>query len=154
MQFVKAEKKDIFTTLYYELTWPVSWELIIAFLDVMIETDFSKDGVEEVRVGKSMGAKGKNVTKELKKADYHIKGTSFAKEEASYISLQGNSKIMNVNMRITFWNQLGRCLLELAFDEAIEEHGEHYYDKYVDSVEIRGYIDRTIASVKKSKPNN
>lgn len=51
MQLKGMEKQDVFTTLYYELTWPTGWEQLISFIDVIIENDFAKGGIQSIEVG-------------------------------------------------------------------------------------------------------
>lgn len=149
MQLKGVEKKDIFTSLYYELTWNVGWEQIISFIDSVIKLDFIKGGVQSIAVGFIAGAKSVDVTNELVEKEYKIKETSFSKKESGYIELAGFSSIMSVPMKITIWNQLNRFLLQVANDTGIEKSGEHCYDKYVDSIEILGQVDYA-----KSKVNN
>ena len=141
MRLKDVEKEGIFTTLFYSLTWKVGWEQIISFIDVIIKTDFKKDGVQSIAVGFIAGAKSVDVTEELKGKDYQIRNTNFSKEESGYIVLTGRSSIMEVPMRITIWNQLDRFMLQLADDTKIKEFGDHCYDKYADSIEILGHVD-------------
>ncbi len=141
MQLKGIEKEDIFTTLYYELTWNAGWKQIISFIDTIINLDFLKGGVQSIAVGLIAGAKSVDVTDELKKNEYRIKDTSFSKKESGYIEIAGFSSIMEVPMKITIWNQLNRFMLQLPNDAGIEKCGEHCYDKYVDSIEILGHVD-------------
>lgn len=141
MQLKGIEREDIFTTLYYELTWNVGWEQIISVIDTIIKLDFLKGGVQSIAVGIIAGAKSVDVTDELKKNKYRIKDTSFSKNESGYIEIAGFSSIMGVPMKITIWNQLNRFMLQLAGDAEIEKSGDHCYDKYVDSIEFLGHVD-------------
>lgn len=141
MQLKGTEKESIFTTLYYELTWNVSWEQIISISDTIIKTDFKEEGVQSIEVGLIAGAKSIDVTDELKENEFQVKNTSFAKDESGYIVITGHSSIMEVPMRITIWNQLNRFMLQVADNTKLKEFGEHCYDKYVDSIEILGHID-------------
>ncbi len=141
MQLQGVERKDVFTSYYYELTWNVGWNQIISFIDVIIKSDFIKGEIQSVEVGIIAGAKSIDVTQELKENSYNIKDTNFAKNESGFIVITGSSSIMKVPMRITIWNQLNRFLLQIMSDKDIEESGEHCFDKYVDSIEIRGHID-------------
>lgn len=141
MQLKGVEKKDAFTTLYYELTWAVSWEQMISFIDSIIELDFAKGGIQSIAVGTIPGAESVDVTDELKMENYKIKETSFSKNESGYIVIAGYSSIMEVPMRITIWNQLNRFMVQLMNDTGIDKYGEHCYDKYADSIEIMGHVN-------------
>ena len=141
MQFKGIEKKDVFTTLYYELTCAVGWEQMLSFIDVIIKTDFAKGGIQSIGVGSIAGAESVDVTNDLREHGSRVKDTSFSKKESGYIVIAGYSSIMEVPMRITIWNQLNRFMLQLMNDTEIEKSGEHCYNKYVDSIEILGHID-------------
>ena len=141
MQLQGVERKDVFTTLYYELTWSVGWDQIVSFIDTIIKSDFKKGGIQSVTVGAIAGASGVDVTQELKEKGYEVKETSFSKNESGYIVIAGYSSVMEVPMRITIWNQLNRFMVQLMNDIAIDKSGEHCYDKYVDSIEIMGHVD-------------
>ena len=141
MQLKGIEKKEPFTTLYYELTWKIGWDQMISFMNAIIKSDFAKSGIQSIEVGIIAGAEGKDVTEILKSNNNNIKETEFAKEEAGFIAIAGVSSIMEVSMRITLWNQTNRFMLQIINDSGIEKCGEHCYDKYVDSIEIMGHVD-------------
>ncbi|MGI6248223.1 MAG: hypothetical protein ACOYJX_02275 [Acutalibacteraceae bacterium] len=141
MQLKGIEKEGGFTTLYYELTWPVGWEKLLSFIDVIIKNDFEKGGIQSIGVGFLAGAESVDVTDDLKKHGNRVRETDFAKTESGYIVIAGYSAIMEVPMRITIWNQLDRFMLQLMNDDKIEKNGEHCYDKYVDSIEILAHVD-------------
>ena len=140
--------ENVFTTLYYELTWAVGWEQIISFIDAIIKSDFSNGEIQSAAIGRTAGANSVDVTKELKEKENKVKETSFSKEESAYIIIAGYSSIMEISMRITIWNQLNRFMLQIMGDTKTEKYGEHCYDKYVDSIEIRGHIDFAVTKAK------
>lgn len=143
MQLKGMEKEGPFTTLYYELTWRIGWDQMISFVNAIIKSDFSKNGIQSIEVGTIAGAKGKDVTEMLKSNNNNIKDTEFAKDEAGFIAIAGVSNIMEVSMRITLWNQTNQFMLQIVNDSGIEKCGKHCYDKYVDSIEIMGHVDYT-----------
>ena len=146
----KVEKQGLFTSLYYELTWPIGWDQILSFFDVIIKTDFSSNNnynhTTSISVGAIAGAEPADVTQDLIDHNYEIKKTDFAKEESGYLILAGKSNIMDIPMRFTLWNQLDHCLVQLANDEKIEKAGEHTYDKYMDSIEIQGQMNYALSN--------
>ncbi len=40
MQLIKVEKGKPFTTLYYELTWPIGWEQMLSACSSLLLTAF------------------------------------------------------------------------------------------------------------------
>ena len=144
----KIEKQDPFTSLYYELTWPIGWDQILSFFDAIIKTDFSNnnDFITSISVGAIARAEPVDVTQDLINHNYEIKKTDFAKEESGFLILTGESSIMEIPMRFTLWNQRDHCLVQLRNDDKIEKTGEHTYDKYMDSIEIQGHIDYVLSN--------
>ncbi len=142
MQLKNIEKEENITKIYYELTFPIGWEELICILDAFIKNDFTKnDGkIYEVLVGFILESAGIDKTNELLKSNYNINECNFAKEENSWISIAGYSDIIEKNIKITLWNQLDKCLIEIEDESYIEKEGEHIYDKYVDKAEITGFI--------------
>jgi hypothetical protein len=147
MVFKGIERKEPFTSLYYELTWPIGWDHILSFFDIIIKTDFSSNNghVASISVGFIAGAEPVDVTQDLINHNYEIKKTDFAKNESGYVVLAGESSIMHIPMRFTLWNQLDRCLVQLMNDDKINKTGEHTYDKYMNSIEIRGHMDYVLS---------
>ena len=84
-----------------------------------------------------------DVTAELKGANYDIFHTTLAENEYGVLAVSGTSAIMQVPLRMMLWNQMDRCMVQLMGDEAIPQKGKHAYDKYMDSIELLGYIDHT-----------
>ena len=143
MKLIKIEKKRPFTTLYYELTWPVGWEQMLSMTNAIIEKDFSRLSVQSLEVGTLAGESLKNVTAELKRANNDIFHTAASKTEYGVLAVSGVSALMDASMRITFWNQTDKCMVQIMMDKAIKKEGKHAYDKYMDSMELSGYINYT-----------
>lgn len=150
MVYKGMEKQGPFTSLFYELTWPIGWDHILSFLDIIIKTDFSSANgnghVTSISVGFIAGAEPVDETQDLVAHDYEIKNTDFAKNESGFVILAGESSFMHVPMRFTLWNQLDRCLVQVMNDDKIDKEGEHVYDKYLNSIEIRGHMDYVLSN--------
>ncbi len=141
MQLKGVEAKELFTNLYYELTWPIGWEQILSMIKVITQNDFSKGTVLSLEKGELAGTEILDITDEFAKADYDIFNTKSALNEAGMLALAGRSSIMGNQMRFTFWNQTNRLLAQIWDTEAAEQDGGHAYDKYMDSIEISGHIE-------------
>ncbi|MBP7510042.1 MAG: hypothetical protein KA807_19670 [Prolixibacteraceae bacterium] len=148
-----VEKEEPFTSLYYELTWPIGWNQIISFFDIIIKTDFlnGKGNVASISVGFIAGAEPVDVTKDLINHKYEIKRTDFAQKELGYVILAGESSFMDIPIRFTLWNQLDKCLVQLMNDDKIEKLGKNTYDKYMNSIEIRGHMDYVLSNKENNK---
>ncbi|MBS5481359.1 MAG: hypothetical protein KHX46_09535 [Clostridiales bacterium] len=153
MQLQKIEKKKTFTTLYYTLTYPIGWEQMLSIVHTVIESDFLKSCIQALEIGEIAGSALKDVTAELKRANHAIHYTSVARKEAGVLAISGHSSIMEASMRLTFYNLTNRCMLQVLADKAIRKCGKHAYDKYMDSVELGGWIDYTKRQMEKAPEN-
>lgn len=149
MQFVNKNIEGDFTTLSYKLTWPVSWEQMISFVNVIIKKDFKKpENLENVSIGEIAGAPSIDKTEEVKNANCEIRDCNFSKDENGYIIISGYSSTIKLNIRYTFYNQTNTCIIQLYKDSRIPELGERVYDNYLDSIEIYAHIDNTLNNKK------
>ena len=155
MQLLNIKKNNNMTEFYYRLTSRIGWEELVSMIDTIITSDFSREKgkIYNIEVGKMAGPKGNDKTKELQDANYKIRECDFAKQENSWISISGYSSIMETNMKYTLWNQLNRCLIEIENEPYIEKEGERVYDKYVDSIEIQGFVNCALNRYKKVNMN-
>lgn len=144
MKYLGMEEKDHVTSLYFDLTWNLTWEQIMSFVDVIIKTDFISGGINAVELGTEEGKPSINVTEEMKAEKYHIKDTTIPSKESLFISIAGYSTAMEVPMRIFFWNKERRCVIQVINDAKIAQYGERVYEQFADSIEIMGHIDYTL----------
>lgn len=141
MILLDVVKSEPFTTLYYEMTWKISWDQIMSFTEVLLR-DFAKRGIQSLEVGYT-GCAPDDVTKELMEKHLKIQECSFAGEEKSMVVVAGDSEVNEIPMRFTFWANTNRCMVNLKNDDQIEKKGDHAYDKYMDSLEIMGHVEFT-----------
>lgn len=140
MQFKALEKQGPFASVFYTLTWPIGWEHMLSFAQALIEADFGKKP-DSIRCQvSSLGTSQKDVTAQLQAADYKPQEAAFAQTEMGVLTLEGYSAIMETAMRLTLYNQTDRCLLQVLGLEGLDKHGEHCYDKFMDSVELMGHL--------------
>lgn len=137
----------------YRLTWPIGWEQIICFVNVIIKTNFQEGTVKALATSMIAGAPEVDQTEDLKKHKYTIGETECAKNEQGLLIISGYSCIAKCPIRITFWNQTDRCLLQIADDKNMEINGEHAYDRFMDGIEIRGQMDYAVMNSERAHAN-
>ena len=113
------------TSLYYELTFRISWEQLIGIIHAIIKSDFNSK-VNTLLVGEIAGSKGIDKLSELIDADYNIQKSTIAQKEQGWISISGYSKTMETNIQFTLWNQLNRCLVEIENEPYLEKKAIMY----------------------------
>lgn len=145
MQFVGKNIEGDFTDLSYKLTWRLSWDQMISFVNIIIKKDFkNSENLENVSVGEIAGAPSIDKTEEVKKANCEIRDCDFSKHENGYIIVSGYSSTLKINIRYTFYNQTNVCIVQLYQDKRIPELGERAYDNFLDSIEIYAHIDNAL----------
>ena len=146
MQFKQHEGRGRFNTLFYELTWPICWDQMLSFADVLIHKYFwagQADGSHPIKVeiGAEAGDKPVDVTEQMVQAKFKAHDADFAKESAGFLVVTGYAEKMNVDMRISFWTETNQVLLQLRDDKAIEGSGNpQVYNNFMDALEIWGHI--------------
>ena len=146
MQFKQHEGRGRFNTLFYELTWPICWDQMLSFADVLIHKYFwagQEDGSHPIKVeiGAEAGDKPVDVTEQMAQAKFKTHDADFAKESAGFLVVTGYAEKMNVDMRISFWTDTNQVLLQLRDDKAIEGSGNpQVYNNFMDALEIWGHI--------------
>ena len=146
MQFKEHEGHGKFDTLFYELTWPICWDQMLSFADVLIHKYFwsgQADGSHPIKVeiGAQAGDKPTDVTDQLAQADFNIYKTDFAAQGAGFLVVTGYAESMHVDMRMSFWTDTNQVLLQLRDDMAIAGSGTpQVYNHFMDALEIWGHI--------------
>lgn len=140
MQLLHVAKQEPFASFYFSLTWRVGWEQMLFFCEALIESDLIKKPQSIRCEVSSIGSKPKDVTKQLKTAEYKIMNAPFAQNEMGELILTGYSTTMESTIHIIFYNQTDRCLLQVLGLDLLEKEGEHVFEKFADSIEIMGYV--------------
>ncbi len=141
MRVQKIEKDEFSTKLYCLLTFRVSWEQLVCMIDAIIQRDF-KENIYDLYVSDSNG-KETPVVGEIRQHHFQIHECPFYQRESGSITIYGASSIWGVDISFTIWNQLDKCLVKIYKDPFIEKEGEQVYDRYLDSIEIEGFVNYT-----------
>lgn len=122
----------------YNSTWGYGYEFMLDAVQGIIDTDF-RDQTKKLSTAGAGGADEKNHIAEVREADMRLLKVPALKEECSSLVVAGISSIMELPLQIAFFNETNIVRLYCPSKAFVEEHGEHVFDNYMNSIEINGY---------------
>ena len=131
----------------YHSTWSYGYDFMLDAAQVIIDTDF-KDNTQRFAVAEIAGADDQERITELKAENYVIRDCETSKKEHGVLTISGVSDIMETPVQIVFFNQTNIVRLFCPFKKYFEIHGEHVFDKYMDSIEIKAYCIDSVRNAK------
>ncbi len=132
----------------YHSTWSYGYDFMLDAAQVIIDTDF-KDNTQRFAVAEIAGADDQERITELKAENYIIRDCETSKKEHGVLTISGVSDIMETPVQMVFFNQTNIVRLFCPFKKYFEIHGEHVFDKYMDSVEIKAYCIDAVRNANK-----
>ena len=132
----------------YHSTWSYGYDFMLDAAQVIIDTDF-KENTQRFAVAEIAGADDQERITELKAENYVIRDCETSKKEHGVLTISGVSDIMETPVQIVFFNQTNIVRLFCPFKKYFEIHGEHVFDKYMDSIEIKAYCIDAVRNANK-----
>lgn len=132
----------------YHSTWSYGYDFMLDAAQVIIDTDF-KDNTQRFAVAEIAGADDQERITELKAENYIIRDCETSKKEHGVLTISGVSDIMETPVQMVFFNQTNIVRLFCPFKKYFEIHGEHVFDKYMDSIEIKAYCIDAVRNANK-----
>ncbi len=134
----------------YHSTWGYGYDFMLDAAQVIIDSDF-KENTQRFAVAEIAGAEDQERLTELKAENYIIRNCDTSTREHGVLTVSGMSDIMECPIQIVFFNQTNIVRLFCPFKKYFEIHGEHAFDNYMNSIEIKAYCKD---AVRKSKMEN
>ena len=152
MLFKKFSKENDWVCVEYAATWKYGYDFMLDAAQ-MILGDF-KDNVQKFAKYAHINAKPLEILGEIKKCD-NIRDCKALEDECGAIAVAGVSGIMECPIQLMFFNQTNVVLLDCPINKMFDDHGEHVFDNYMNSIEIKAYCAdterRTIARLGKER---
>ena len=152
MIFRNLTEDNGWTIVEYSATWRYGYDFMLDAAQIIIETDF-KENLQRVATSEVIGAPDVEVLEEVKAQGNILRNCDSVKEEHGTLTVSGMSGIMKCPVQFVFYNQTNVVRLFCPIKKMFEEHGEHVFDNYMNSVEIKAYCKdterRTLESMKK-----
>lgn len=141
MVFKGLKSDGDWTTVEYAATWRYGYDFMLDAAQAVL-ADFGSD-LQRFAKYEIAGAKPVEIVGEVKSCGGKLRECKALEEECGSIALAGISGIMECPIQIMFFNQTNAVRLDCPIKAIFEEHGEHVFDHYMDSVEINAYCSDT-----------
>ena len=122
----------------YHSTWSYGYDFMLDAAQVIIDTDF-KEKTQRFAVAEIAEAEEQERLTERKAENYIIRNCDTSKREHGVLIISGISDIMESPIQVMFFNQTNIVRLFCPYKKYFEIHGEHVFDNYMNSVEIKAY---------------
>ncbi|MCH5203924.1 MAG: hypothetical protein J1F03_04195 [Oscillospiraceae bacterium] len=143
----KAEE-DGWVTVFYTGTWRSSWDFILDAVQNII-TDF-RGNLQKVAYSDlaAQGAKDVDILAEVVSHGEKLRECGSLKTERGVLSAAGISAVMECPFQLVFFNQSATVRLDSPLKKFFDEHGEHVFDNYLNSVEIKAYCEGAVRNAR------
>ncbi|HBD93560.1 MAG TPA: hypothetical protein DC057_05260 [Spirochaetia bacterium] len=142
MIFKQIDKSGDWVVIDYMTTWNYGYDFILDASQSIIDNDF-KDDLQRVAISMIVGSKDIEIIEEVRNNKMILRNTPSVKEENGTLTISGISQIMECPFQISFFNQTNVVRLFTPIKQLFENHGEHVFDNYMNSIEIKAYCKNT-----------
>ncbi len=123
-------------SVFYTGTWKSSWEFMLDAVQNLV-LDFGND--LQRAAYNDLDKDDVDILAEVKANGGDLRRCPSLRTERSTLSAAGISSVMECPLQVVFVNQSAAVKLDCPVKEIFEKHGEHVFDNYMNSVEIRAY---------------
>lgn len=141
MIFKNLVEEDGWTTVEYAATWRYGYDFMLDAAQVIL-ADFT-DNLQRFARYKIMSGDPNEIVDEVKACGGDLRSCKALEDECGAVAVAGVSGIMECPVQIVFFNQTNTVRLDCPIKGIFEEHGEHVFDNYMNSVEIKAYCADT-----------
>ena len=138
MLFKGLGEQNGWVIVEYETTWPYGYDFMLDAAQTVIDTDF-KDKLQRVAVALVAGTKDVERLDQVKACGNRLRECPSVAEEHGVLTVSGVSQVMECAVQFVFFNQTRLVRLVSPFQQYFKEHGEHVFDHYMNSIEIKAY---------------
>ena len=139
MIFRNKKEDNGWILVEYSATWRYGYDFMLDAAQIIIDTDMGAQ-LQRVAVSQLGGSGSRECLENVKAADYKLRDCVSTAEECSMLIISGISKIMECPVQFMFFNQTNLVRLFCPNKAYFEEHGDHVFDNYMNSVEIEAHV--------------
>lgn len=141
MIFKRIDKEGDWVRVEYAATWRYGYDFMLDAAQVILD-DFG-DNVQRVAKYGYMTEKPSEIADKVKECGGKLRNCRELDEECGTVAVAGISGIMECPVQLVFFNQTNVVRLDCPIKRIFDEHGEHVFDNYVNSIEIKAYCADT-----------
>lgn len=154
MIFKGIREDNGWITVEYAATWRYGYDFMLDAAQVIVY-DF-KEELQRFGVGGVAGSKCVEIVGEIKERGGILRSCKSLENEHGMIITAGISGIMECPIQLAFYNQTNAVRLDCPIKKYFDDNGEHVFDNYVNSVEIKAYCAdaerKTAAQLRSAAP--
>lgn len=140
-------QEDGWVKVYYTGTWENKWDFMLDALQRII-VDFGEE-LHKVAYNdrKEQGSEDIDILAEVKSHGGNLRECESLKTERGILSAAGISSVLICPYQIVFFNHSPSVRIDSPYKKYFDEHGEHIFDNFLNSVEIKAYCDGAVRDV-------
>ena len=141
MIFKEIDTEGDWVCVEYAATWRYGYDFMLAAAQAIL-ADFGADFQRFARY-QITGCAPDEIVEEVKACGGDLRSCKSLEEECGAIAVAGVSGIMECPVQIVIFHQTNTVRLDCPLKSYFKEHGEHVFDNYMNSVEIKAYCADT-----------
>lgn len=150
MVFKNKIEENGWLTVEYAATWRYGFDFMLDAAQVLL-ADFGAD-LQRVAVTDIAGGNTENITADVMENRGRLRRCKSLEDECGVLAAAGISGIMECPMQLKFYNQSNVVVLDIPVGQipdgdpikaALAGNGEHVFDNYMNSIEIKAYCADT-----------
>lgn len=142
MIFRDFKENDGWVTIDYTTTWKYGYDFMLDAAQTIIDIDFG-ERLQRLGIAEIAGAESTEKLEEVRKVNNILRDCDDVKKECGVLIASGISNIMQCPVQFVFFNQTNYVKLMSPAGEYFKANGEHVFDNYVNSIEIKAYCKET-----------
>ncbi len=141
MLFKGLNNEDSWVVVAYAATWRYGYDFMLDAAQIML--DDLKDGLQRFAKFEILNEKPTEIVEEVKACGGRLRDCKALDDECAAIAVAGISSTMECPVQLMFFNQTNVVRLNCPVQKIFDDHGEHVFDNYVNSIEIKAYCADT-----------
>ena len=138
MLFQKIKEDDGWIQVDYTATWRYGYDFMLDAVQTIIDTDF-RDDTQRVAAAEIAGGKNTELLEKVRQSGMNLRRCEATAKECGALTVAGISNIMECPVQIVFFNQTNLVRLFCPVREYFTQNGDHVFDNYMNSIEIKAY---------------
>lgn len=156
MIFKGLHEDNGWTIVEYSTTWHYGYDFMLDAAQSIIDTDFQND-LQRVATADAAGGNNVEQLEAVKSCGNDLRKCKAMQKESGSLMIAGTSQIMECPVQFVFYNQTNLVRLFSPAWLYFQQNGEHVFDNYMNSIEIKAYCadtERRVLSQLLSTMNN
>ena len=141
MIFRKKGTQGAWTVLDYSTTWKYGYDFMLDAAQELVDSDF-KDNIRRLAVSELPGTEEVELVQAVRDNGNILRGCQGLEKEKGVLFVAGVSTVMEIPLQIVFFNQTDHVRVYCPSSKFIVDNGEHVFDNYMNSIEIKAYVRR------------